>query len=163
MTFASSCTEKERSSLKPGPDSARNCPTIDDGDSTLVGTRCPHPCSAADAQQRRGPGVGPGEGGGIGGGVYRVGGGVSAPIVIYRVEPIYSEEARKAKHQGVVVLWTVVRKDGSLEILRVVRSLGLGLDESAVNALRQWKFRPGTKDGVPVDVAVNVEVSFTLR
>lgn len=91
----------------------------------------------------RGPGVGPGEGGGIGGGVYRVGGGVSAPMVIYRVEPAYTEEARKAHYQGVVVLWAIVRKNGSLEVLKVVRSLGLGLDESAVTALRQWKFRPG--------------------
>lgn len=111
----------------------------------------------------RGPGVGPGEGGGIGGGVYRVGGGVSAPVVIFRVEPLYSEEARKVKHQGVVVLWAIVRKDGSLEVLKLVRGLGLGLDESAINALKQWKFRPGMKDGVPVDVALNVEVSFTLR
>jgi len=111
----------------------------------------------------RGPGVGPGEGGGIGGGVYRVGGGVSAPVVIFRVEPLYSEEARKVKHQGVVVLWAIVRKDGSLEILKLVRGLGLGLDESAITALKQWRFRPGMKDGVPVDVALNVEVSFTLR
>lgn len=111
----------------------------------------------------RGPGVGPGEGGGIGGGVYRVGGGVSAPVVIFRVEPLYSEEARKVKHQGVVVLWAIVRKDGSLEILKLVRGLGLGLDESAIKALKQWRFRPGMKDGVPVDVALNVEVSFTLR
>jgi periplasmic protein TonB len=111
----------------------------------------------------RGPGVGPGEGGGIGGGVYRVGGGVSAPVVIFRVEPLYSEEARKVKHQGIVVLWAIVRKDGSLEILKLVRGLGLGLDESAINALKQWRFRPGMKDGVQVDVALNVEVSFTLR
>jgi len=111
----------------------------------------------------RGPGVGPGEGGGIGGGVYRVGGGVSAPVVIFRVEPVYSEEARKVKHQGVVVLWAIVRKDGSLEVLKLVRGLGLGLDESAITALKQWRFRPGMKDGVPVDVALNVEVSFTLR
>lgn len=111
----------------------------------------------------RGPGVGPGEGGGIGSGVYRVGGGVSAPVVIFRVEPLYSEEARKVKHQGVVVLWAIVRKDGSLEILKLVRGLGLGLDESAIKALKQWRFRPGMKDGVPVDVALNVEVSFTLR
>ena len=111
----------------------------------------------------RGPGVGPGEGGGIGGGVYRVGGGVSAPVVIYRVEPLYSEEARRARYQGVVVLWAIVRKDGSLEILKLVRGLGLGLDESAITALKLWRFRPGMKDGVPVDVALNVEVSFTLR
>jgi periplasmic protein TonB len=111
----------------------------------------------------RGPGVGPGEGGGFGGGVYRVGGGVSAPVVILRVEPVYTEEARKAHYQGVVVLWAIVRKDGSLEILKLVRGLGLGLDESAVAALRQWKFRPGMIDGSPVDVGLNVEVSFTLR
>jgi periplasmic protein TonB len=61
------------------------------------------------------------------------------------------------------VLWAIVRKDGSLEILKLVRGLGLGLDESAVTALRQWKFRPGMKDGVPVDVGLNVDVSFTLR
>ncbi|MEW5976331.1 MAG: energy transducer TonB [Acidobacteriota bacterium] len=111
----------------------------------------------------KGPGVGPGEGGGIGGGVFRVGGGVSAPTIIYRVEPLYSEEARKAKYQGVVVLSAIVRKDGTLEILKIVRGLGLGLDESAIQALRKWRFRPGMKDGVPVDVVLNVEVNFTLR
>jgi TonB family protein len=111
----------------------------------------------------KGGGVGPGEGGGIGGGVFRVGGGVSAPSVIYRVEPTYSEEARKAKYQGVVVLSAIVRKDGSIEIIKVVRGLGLGLDENAIQALRQWKFRPGMKNGVPVDVALNIEVNFSLR
>ena len=92
-----------------------------------------------------------------------MGGGVSAPVVIFRVEPVYAEDARKVKHQGIVVLWAIVRKDGSLEILKLVRGLGLGLDESAITALKQWRFRPGMKDGVPVDVALNVEVSFTLR
>jgi TonB family protein len=111
----------------------------------------------------RGAGFGPGEGGGFGGGVYRVGGGVTSPIVVYRVEPTYSEEARKAKYQGVVVLQAIVRKDGTIEILKVVRGLGLGLDENAISALKQWKFRPATKNGVPVDVALNIEVNFTLR
>jgi TonB family protein len=111
----------------------------------------------------RGAGFGPGEGGGFGGGVYRVGGGVTSPIVVYRVEPTYSEEARKAKYQGVVVLQAIVRKDGTIEILKVVRGLGLGLDENAIAALKQWKFRPATKNGVPVDVALNIEVNFTLR
>ncbi len=111
----------------------------------------------------KGGGVGPGEGGGIGGGVFRVGGGVSPPTVVYRVEPTYSEEARKAKYQGVVVLSAIVRRDGTIEILKVVRSLGLGLDENAIQALRQWKFRPGMKNGVPVDVALNIEVNFSLR
>ena len=111
----------------------------------------------------KGGGVGPGEGGGIGGGVFRVGGGVSAPSIVYRVEPTYSEEARKAKYQGVVVLSAIVRKDGTIEILKVVRGLGLGLDENAIQELRQWKFRPGMKNGVPVDVALNIEVNFSLR
>ena len=111
----------------------------------------------------KGGGVGPGEGGGIGGGVFRVGGGVSAPSVLYRVEPTYSEEARKAKYQGVVVLSAIVRRDGTIEILKVVRGLGLGLDENAIQALKQWKFRPGMKNGIPVDVALNIEVNFSLR
>jgi protein TonB len=111
----------------------------------------------------KGGGYGPGEGGGVGGGVFRVGGGVSAPSVVFRVEPTYSEEARKAKYQGVVVLSAIVRKDGTIEILRVVRGLGLGLDENAISALRQWKFRPGMKNGAPVDVALNIEVNFSLR
>ncbi|MFN8007189.1 MAG: energy transducer TonB [Terriglobia bacterium] len=111
----------------------------------------------------KGGGYGPGEGGGVGGGVFRVGGGVSAPSVIFRVEPTYSEEARKAKYQGVVVLSAIVRKDGTIEIQRVVRGLGLGLDENAIAALRQWKFRPGMRNGAPVDVALNIEVNFSLR
>ena len=111
----------------------------------------------------KGGGYGPGEGGGVGGGVFRVGGGVSAPSVLFRIEPTYSEEARKAKYQGVVVLSAIVRKDGTIEIQRVVRGLGLGLDENAIAALRQWKFRPGMKNGAPVDVALNIEVNFSLR
>jgi len=110
----------------------------------------------------RGPGVGPGWGGGIGGGAYRVGGGVSAPRVIYAPDPEFSEEARKAKYQGTVVLWVVVGTDGRTHDLRVVRSLGLGLDEKAIAAIRQWRFEPGRKDGIAVAVQVNVEVNFRL-
>jgi periplasmic protein TonB len=116
----------------------------------------------------KGGGVGSGEGGGFGGGefggrVYRVGGGVTPPTIIYRVEPAYSEEARKARYQGTVVLSAIVRKDGALEVLKVIRGVGLGLDENAIRALKQWKFRPGEKDGNPVDVALYVEVNFSLR
>jgi periplasmic protein TonB len=109
-----------------------------------------------------GPGVGPGLGGGIGGGIYRVGGGVTAPRVIYAPDPEFSEEARKAKYQGVVVLWAIVGTDGRTHDIRVMRSLGLGLDEKAIEAIRQWRFEPGRKDGVPVAVQVNVEVRFRL-
>jgi protein TonB len=92
-----------------------------------------------------------------------VGGGVSAPVVIFRVEPQYSEEARKAKYQGTVIISAIVRKNGGLDVLKVVRGIGLGLDENAVEALKQWKFRPGMKNGVPVDVFLNVEVNYSLR
>jgi TonB family protein len=108
----------------------------------------------------RGPGVGPGWGGGIGGGAYRVGGGVSAPRVIYAPEPEFSEEARKAKFQGTVVLQIVVGPDGRTHDLRVRRSLGMGLDERAIEAIRQWRFEPSRKDGIPVAVMVSVEVNF---
>jgi TonB family protein len=111
----------------------------------------------------RGPGLGPGEGGGFGGGVFKVGGGVTPPTVVQRVEPQYSEEARKARYQGTVVLEAIVRKDGTCDILRIVRSLGFGLDENAIQALKQWRFRPGMRNGVPVDVALNIEVNFNLR
>ncbi len=110
----------------------------------------------------RGPGVGPGWGGGIGGGAYRVGGGVSAPRVIYAPDPEFSEEARKAKYQGTVVLWVVVGPDGRTHDIRVFRSLGMGLDEKAMEAIRRWRFEPGRKDGIAVAVQVNVEVSFRL-
>jgi periplasmic protein TonB len=110
----------------------------------------------------RGPGVGPGWGGGIGGGAYRVGGGVTAPRVIYAPEPEFSDEARKAKYQGTVVLWLVVGSDGTTHNIRVRQSLGMGLDEKAIEAIRQWKFEPGRKDGIPVAVQVDVEVNFRL-
>ncbi|MBZ5645832.1 MAG: energy transducer TonB [Acidobacteriia bacterium] len=110
----------------------------------------------------RGPGVGPGWGGGIGGGAYRVGGGVSAPRAIYDPEPEYSEEARKAKYQGTVVLWVVVGPDGRVREIRVSRSLGMGLDEKAMEAVRQWRFDPARKDGQPVPVQVSIEVNFRL-
>ena len=110
----------------------------------------------------RGGGLGPGEGGGTGGGIYSVGGGVSAPIPIYKPEPAYSEEARKAKYQGTVVLWIVVDAQGNVTDCRVVRPLGLGLDEKAMETVRTWKFKPAMRNLVPVPVRVIVEVSFRL-
>ncbi|MDX2153020.1 MAG: energy transducer TonB [Bryobacteraceae bacterium] len=110
----------------------------------------------------RGAGFGPGEGGGIGGGVYRIGGGVSAPVPIFKVEPEYSEEARKAKFQGTVLLAIVVDEQGRTSNIRVLRSLGLGLDEKAIEAVQKWRFRPAYKDGRPVPVSANVEVNFRL-
>jgi TonB family protein len=110
----------------------------------------------------RGRGYGPGEGGGVGGGVYRIGGGVTAPTLIYKIEPEYSEEARKAKFQGTVVLYIVVDEKGYPREPRVVRALGLGLDEKALEAVMQWRFRPGYLNGKAVAVAATIEVNFRL-
>jgi periplasmic protein TonB len=109
-----------------------------------------------------GPGFGPGRGGGTGGGVFRVGGGVSPPRKIYDPDPEYSEEARKAKYQGVCVLYVVIGPDGKTRDIRVARTLGLGLDEKAIEAVKTWRFEPAMKDGKPVAVAVNIEVNFHL-
>jgi TonB family protein len=110
----------------------------------------------------KGPGLGPGEGGGIGGGVFRAGGGVSAPTLLSKVEPEYSEEARKAKYQGVVLLYVEVDPSGKATNIRVLHSLGLGLDEKAMEAVKKWRFKPGIKDGRPVTVQAQIEVNFRL-
>jgi len=109
-----------------------------------------------------GPGVGEGRGGGTGGGIFRVGGGVSAPRGVYTPDPEYSEEARKAKYQGTCVLWLIVGPDGKPRDIRVARNLGMGLDEKAIEAVKNWRFEPAMKDGKPVAVQINVEVSFRL-
>ncbi len=110
-----------------------------------------------------GSGVGYGSRAGIGGGVYRPGfGGVTAPRAIYDPEPEYSDEARKAKYQGNVLLWAVIGADGHPRDVRVQRSLGMGLDQKAIDAVKTWRFSPATKDGQPVAVQVNIEVNFRL-
>jgi TonB family protein len=110
----------------------------------------------------KGPGFGPGEGGGTGGGIFHVGGGVSPPRPIYQPEPEFSEEARKAKYQGVCTLALVVGTDGRPSNIRVQNSLGMGLDEKAIETVRTWKFEPAMKDGHPVRVEIAVEVDFHL-
>jgi periplasmic protein TonB len=120
------------------------------------------PGSGGGVGSGHGPGVGPGWGGGIGGGVYHIGGGVSAPRLIYGPEPEFSDEARKAKYQGTLVLQVVVGPEGRTHDIRVAQSLGMGLDEKAIEAIRQWKFEPSRKDGVAVAVLVDIEVNFHL-
>jgi protein TonB len=110
----------------------------------------------------RGPGVGPGSGGGFGGGAYKIGGGVSQPQLISKIEPEYSEEARKAKWQGTVELQIVVDEHGIPKEMRVTRALGLGLDQKAMEAVAKWRFKPGTKDGKAVPVIATVQVNFRL-
>jgi TonB family protein len=109
----------------------------------------------------RGSGLGPGEGDGTGG-LYPIEASISAPIPIYKPLPAYSEEARKEKYQGVVSLWIVVDAQGNVSDCRVVRPLGLGLDEKATETVRSWRFKPAMRNGVPVAVRVCVEVSFRL-
>jgi protein TonB len=110
----------------------------------------------------RGPGVGEGPGG-PGEGVHQAGGGVLPPRVLAQPLPQYTEQARKARVEGIVVLQAVVRKDGTVDSFRVLRGLGYGLDESAINTIAtKWRFRPGTLNGQPVDVQANIEVAFKL-
>jgi protein TonB len=110
-----------------------------------------------------GSGVGSGSGPGIGDGVYGIGGGVKAPVAIFQPLPLYTEDARKARVEGIVLLQAIIRKDGSVDSFRVIRGLGYGLDESAINTIAtKWRFKPGTLSGQPVDVQANIEVSFRL-
>jgi periplasmic protein TonB len=120
-----------------------------------------------------GPGVGPGSGGGMGGGSgggigsgtgpYVAGNGVKPPVAIYQPLPAYTEDARKARAEGIVLIQAVIRRDGSVDSFKVIRGLGYGLDESAINTIAtKWRFKPGTLNGVPVDVQANIEVSFRL-
>ncbi len=109
-----------------------------------------------------GDGYGPGSGGGTGGGVFRIGGDVSAPALINKVEPEYSEEARKAKYSGSVLLSIVVDASGTPRDIHIVRPLGLGLDEKAIEAVSKWRFRPGMKGGRAVATQAMVDVNFRL-
>ena len=111
-----------------------------------------------------GGGLGPGEGGGTGGGVFRAGvNGVGLPSCFYMPNPPYSDEARKAKYSGVVLVEAVITVDGRVTNPRVIKSPGLGLDESTTNTMRTWRCKPVTgPNGKPVPVLVPFEVTFRL-
>ena len=112
-----------------------------------------------------GSGLGPGSGGGTGGGVYRPGNGVTLPVVLREKKPQYTSDAMRAKVQGTVLLECVVKPDGSVGDVKVVRSLDstFGLDLEAMKAARDWRFRPGMRQAEPVAVLVTIELTFTLR
>jgi TonB family protein len=114
-----------------------------------------------------GSGVGEGTGGGFGGGAYQIGNGVSSPVLVREVKPNYTGDAMRAKLQGVVELEAVVLPNGTVDParIRITRSLDatFGLDQQAIIAVKQWRFRPGMYKGEPVPVIVNVELTFTLR
>jgi TonB family protein len=110
-----------------------------------------------------GSGIGPGSGGGTGGGPYRPGSGITPPAIIREVKPDYSEEARRRAIAGDVVLEIVVRRDGTVGNIKLLQGLGAGLDQRAIDAVRQWRFAPALRYGTPVDVMVEVAVEFKLR
>jgi protein TonB len=110
-----------------------------------------------------GAGVDDGSGGGAGGGPFRPGSGVEPPRLLREVKAQYSEDARIKGITGDVVLEIVIRSDGSVGDVKVLRGLGFGLDERAISAVRNWKFTPARRLGTAVDVIVEVEVEFSLR
>jgi protein TonB len=110
----------------------------------------------------KGNGIGAGSGGNFGGGVYRPGNGVSPPEEIYSVEPEFSDEARKARYSGTVLVGLIVGADGLPHNAHIVRALGMGLDEKALEAVKQFRFKPGMKDGHPVACEISIEITFNL-
>ena len=140
--------------ISPGAIEAK--PSDSDSRGTGVGT---------GAGPGTGSGLGPGSGGGTGGGAFQPGNGVTVPIVIKEVKPQYTAEAMRARVQGQVWVQCVVLPDGTVGSVEVVRSLdsSFGLDQEAVKAAKQWRFKPGTRFGEPVSVLVTIELTFTLR
>ncbi len=143
QAFAEAGFATEKPALEPNPGGAPEAQT--------AGATVPQPTpeSPGDAQP-------------FGQGAYRVGENVSAPTVISRSTPGYTTEGRRAKRQGTVVLSVVVDPQGNVSEMRVVQGLGYGLNEKAAEAVRAWKFKPGTRDGVPVAVLITVAVAFRL-
>lgn len=113
--------------------------------------------------QGHGTGGGPGGNGGYGGGLMNVGGGVSAPRVIYSVEPQFTPEARQADCQGVVAIQLIVDSQGNPQDIRVVRHLGMGLDERAIEAVKQYRFSPAMYQGHAVSVQMIINIDFRLH
>lgn len=95
--------------------------------------------------------------------VYRAGQGVTVPVMLHKVEPQYSPEARDAKLEGMVLVSAEIWPDGLVHNARITKGLGMGLDERALEALGQWKFKPGAKDGKPVKVRASIEINFRLH
>ena len=110
-----------------------------------------------------GNGVGPGSGGGYGGGLMSVGGGVSAPQVLHSAEPEFTDDARRANYQGSVTVHLIVDSEGNPQNVRLASSLGMGLGEKAIEAVKQYKFKPAMYQGHPVSVQIVIEVDFHLH
>ena len=108
-----------------------------------------------------GAGYGPGDGSGFGGS-FGTGGGITPPVAIYRPDPEFSEQARRARYGGTVWLSIVIDAAGRARDIKVVRSLGMGLDEKAIEAVTRWKFKPALKNGHAIAVRATVQMNFTL-
>jgi len=93
----------------------------------------------------------------------RVGGDVKAPVAISKVDPVYPEVARKARVSGIVIVECIIDKSGTVRDVQVLKGLPFGLDQAAVEAVKKWKFKPGTLNGQPVDVIFNLTVNFKLN
>jgi protein TonB len=140
---------------------ASSIPQIGVANSPLVGMSMGNG-SGTGLGSGNGSGLGPGSGGNTGGGPRRIGGGVSQPVLIYSVEPEFSEEARKAKVAGNVLVNLWVDTNGNPSHVHVIRGVGMGLDEKAIEAVRQYRFKPAMENGKPVLVELNVEVNFQI-
>jgi protein TonB len=138
---------------------------------TPVNSQSQGPGTGGGSGTGRGPGMGEGDGAGIGdgsiagvgGGPYRPGSGITAPSLQREVKPVYTDEGRRRGIQGDVVMEVVVRADGTIGAVKVLHGLGAGLDQRAIEAVRQWKFFPARRHGTPVDVLVEIAVEFRLR
>lgn len=110
----------------------------------------------------KGPGIGEGTGGGFGGGAYRMGSGVSAPVILRQVRPGFTEEALARKIQGEVIVEVVILKNGSVRPVRVIRGLSADLNAKAVEAASQWRFIPAKFKGQPVDLIAEIAIDFNI-
>jgi periplasmic protein TonB len=138
-----------------------NMPNLGMPNSPLIGASMGNG-SGSGLGSGNGSGLGPGSGGNYGGGLRKIGGGVSSPVVIYQVDPEFSEEARKAKFMGVVLVNLIVDAHGNPQNVHILRGVGMGLDDKAVEAVKQYRFKPAMEGGKPVAVELNVEVNFQI-
>jgi TonB family protein len=137
---------------------AAQTPSAGPGNGGGIGTG-----SGTGLGEGRGSGIGDGSGGGTGGGPYRPGTGIAPPTLIREIKPDYTAEARRRAIEGDVVLEIIVRRDGTVGNVRVLQTLAAGLEQKAIEAVRQWRFAPATRHGTAVDVVVEVSASFKLR
>jgi TonB family protein len=90
--------------------------------------------------------------------------GVKLPVILYQPLPSYTEEARNAHISGTVLIQCIIRKDGTADSFKIIKGLGYGLDESAINAIaKKWRFSPGSRNGVPVDAQISIQVAFMFN